>query len=71
MTVGKKKKDRDRKSESPGIKIYFLLLKHHKDAFVRAAGSFFTSARKRKKKKRRNIGIRPARESCECVCMCV
>lgn len=49
MTVGKKRKtDRDRKSESPGIKIYFLLLKRHKDAFVRAV---FTSARKRKKKK--------------------
>lgn len=73
MTVGKKRKtDRDRKSESPGIKKInkFLLLKHHKDAFVRAAGSFFTSARKRKKKKRRNIGICPAREIVS-VCMCV
>lgn len=67
MTVGKKRKtDRDRKSESPGIKKIFP----PQGRVCQSCGELFYKCEKKEEKKRRNIGICPAREIVS-VCMCV
>lgn len=67
----KKERQTEIERASRREKKLFPAFKTPQGRVCQSCGELFYKCEKKEEKKRRNIGICPARESCECVCMCV